>query len=93
MFTVWLPTAYSIIDTFEVYYIDRPVCQRRTVSGQPYQRFVGPECMADDQLYRAVLGMADYSLFLQKQIPEMYRNILCKGVRARQGAMQGPRQE
>ena len=39
MFTVWLPTAYSI---------DRPICQRRTVSGRPYQRFA--RNMADGRL-------------------------------------------
>ena len=44
MFTVWLPTAYSI---------DRPICQRRTVSGRPYQHFA--QNMADGRLLYCAL--------------------------------------
>ena len=47
MFTVWLPTAYSI---------DRPICQRRTVSGRPYQHFA--RNMGDGRLLYCALGAA-----------------------------------
>ena len=50
MFTVWLSAAHSI---------DRPICQRRAVSGRPYQRFA--RNMADGGLLYCTLAYCLWS--------------------------------